>query len=120
MDGWMAVDVSDLAAGEVRAVAAGGRDLLVCHAEGAFYALENRCPHAGTPLAGGRLRGFVLECPLHGGKLDVRDGRPCALPIRTPAATFPVRGAGGRIEIRLGGAGLDELASPPARSAGAD
>jgi nitrite reductase/ring-hydroxylating ferredoxin subunit len=100
--GWVRVDVAGLAPGEVRAVAVGGRDVLVCHAEGAFYALENRCPHAATSLAGGRLRGFVLECPLHGGKLDVRDGRPCALPIRSPAATFAVRGAGEDIEVRLG------------------
>jgi nitrite reductase/ring-hydroxylating ferredoxin subunit len=99
---WFGVDVSDLSPGEVRAVALGGRDVLVCRTEAAFYALENRCPHAESPLSGGRLRGFVLECPLHGGRLDVRDGRPCALPIRTPAATFPVRGGGERIEIRLG------------------
>jgi nitrite reductase/ring-hydroxylating ferredoxin subunit len=54
------------------------------------------------PLAGGRLRGTVLECPLHGGKLDVRDGRPCAQPIRKPATTFEVRPAQAGIEIRLG------------------
>jgi nitrite reductase/ring-hydroxylating ferredoxin subunit len=100
--GWVRVDVADLAPGELRAVAVAGRDVLVCHAEGAFYALENRCPHATTSLAGGRLRGFVLECPLHGGKLDVRDGRPCALPIRSPAVTFAVRRTGEDIEVRLG------------------
>ena len=107
MQDWFAVDVCGLAPGEMRAVAVAGRDVLVCHAEGAFYALENRCPHAATLLTSGRLRGFVLECPLHGGKLDVRDGRPCAPPIRKPATAFAVRPAGEGIEIRL-----DELRSP--------
>jgi len=103
MPGWLAVDVAGLAPGETRALELAGREVLVCRAEGAYYALENRCPHARTPLAGGRLRGFVLECPLHGGKLDVRDGRPCAPPIRLPATTFAVRAAGERIEISLEG-----------------
>jgi nitrite reductase/ring-hydroxylating ferredoxin subunit len=112
---WVRVDVAGLAPGEVRAVAVAGRDLLLCHAEGGFYALENRCPHAATSLAGGRLRGFVLECPLHGGKLDVRDGRPCALPIRSPAAAFAVRRAGDAVEI-----GLDDPRPTSTRCAGAD
>ena len=101
METWLPVDVADLAPGQMRAVELDGRSVLVCNAEGAFYALENRCPHAAIPLATGRLRGSVLECPMHGGKLDVRDGRPCAQPIRKPAATFAVRGHGTCIEIRL-------------------
>ena len=103
MQGWLPVDVSGLAPGETRALELAGRQVLVCHAEGRYYALENRCPHARTPLTSGSLRGFVLECPLHGGKLDVRDGQPCAPPIRLPATVFLVRPAGERIEIRLEG-----------------
>ena len=101
MERWVAVDVSDLAAGALRALEVEGRKLLVCRAGDAFYALENRCPHAAVELALGQLTGFVLECPVHGGKLDVRDGRPCAQPIRKPAVTFAVRPAGASIEIRL-------------------
>ena len=103
MQGWLAVDVAGLAPGETRALEVAGRSVLVCNAGGTYYALENRCPHARTPLTSGSLRGFVLECPLHGGKLDVRDGRPCALPIRQPATTFAVRPGGDGIEIRLEG-----------------
>jgi nitrite reductase/ring-hydroxylating ferredoxin subunit len=103
MEDWHAVDVSGLAPGETRAIEISGRSVLVCNALGAFYALENRCPHVATPLTGARLRGSVLECPLHGGKLDVRDGRPCAQPIRKPATTFEVRAAETGIEIRLDG-----------------
>jgi 3-phenylpropionate/trans-cinnamate dioxygenase ferredoxin subunit len=115
VNGWLTVDVAGLAPGETRALELAGRHVLVCHAEGGYFALENRCPHAATPLTRGRLRGFVLECPLHGGKLDVRDGRPCAPPIRSPANTFAVRPVAGGIEIRL-----DGLRSPSARCAGAD
>jgi len=95
------VDVSDLAPGGLRALELAGFDVVVCHAAGAFYALENRCPHASAPLHAGRLEGCVLECPLHGGRLDVRDGSPRAQPIRRPATTYAVRPVPGGIEIDL-------------------
>lgn len=78
-----------------------GRRLVVCRAGGRLYALEDRCPHAFQPLSEGALRGYALECPFHGGSLDVRDGRPLSLPIRRPAATFAVRDAGENLEIGL-------------------
>ena len=79
-----------------------GRAILLCRVGGALYALRDECPHARVPLADGALRGTVLECPLHGGKLDVRDGRPVSPPIRRPAMIHPVREHGGVIEIGLG------------------
>jgi nitrite reductase/ring-hydroxylating ferredoxin subunit len=96
------VDVAGLAPGGLRALEAEGHKILVCNADGELFAVENKCPHIGTPLDAGRLRGFLLECPLHGGKLDVRDGSHVALPIRKPARTYPVRVVDGGIEIDLG------------------
>ena len=101
MSGRVVVDVADLAPGAMRAIEARGLPILVCNVDGAFYAIENRCPHVRIPLDAGRLRGSVLECPLHGGKLDVRSGADVALPIRSPARTYPVRRVDGGIEIDL-------------------
>ena len=79
-----------------------GRSVLVCCVEGRLHAVENRCPHAGAPLDGGRLDGHVLECPLHGGRLDVRDGSPVEVPIRKPVERFAAReGLTGLVEILL-------------------
>jgi nitrite reductase/ring-hydroxylating ferredoxin subunit len=85
----------------VRALEVAGRPILLCNAEGKLYALDDECPHAGIPMAEGRLRGCILECPLHGGKLDVRDGRPAALPIRTPARCYAVRSGAAGVEIEI-------------------
>ena len=93
------VDVADLAPGQTRAIEVFGAQLLVCNAEGRFYAIENRCPHAMVRLDTAMLSGCILECPVHGGRLDVRDGTPQRRPIRTPAITYPVREIGGLIEI---------------------
>jgi nitrite reductase/ring-hydroxylating ferredoxin subunit len=86
-------------------VTIGDRAVLLCNAGGSFHAIENRCPHAAVPLGDGQLVGHVLECPYHGGTLDVRDGSPQSLPIRKPVATFAVRKVEGGIEIDPGAPG---------------
>jgi 3-phenylpropionate/trans-cinnamate dioxygenase ferredoxin subunit len=98
---WVAANVA--APGESRLVGLElrGRRLVLCRAGGRLYALEDRCPHAFQPLSEGALRGYALECPFHGGTLDVRDGRPLSLPIRRAAATYAVRDAGKTLEIGL-------------------
>ncbi len=95
------VDVGGMAPGELRAVESDAARILVCNALGEFYAIENKCPHIHIPLDAGRLIGCVLECPLHGGKLDVRDGCDLALPIRKPARTYRVTRVDGGIEIDI-------------------
>jgi nitrite reductase/ring-hydroxylating ferredoxin subunit len=97
----VATDVAAPAESGVLALEVRGLPLVVCRAGGRLFALENRCPHAYQLLSEGKLRGFVLECPFHGGTLDVRDGSPVSAPIRRPAASYPVRDAGGRIEIGI-------------------
>jgi len=96
------IDVAGLAPGQTRAVSAHGLELLLCNAEGRYYAIENRCPHGMVRLDAAVLSGCILECPVHGGRLDVRDGSPQRHPIGRPAHTYPVRESGGRIEVTLG------------------
>ncbi len=96
---WSPVPVDLPEVGGVRPFEAGGRKLLLCNADGVACVIENRCPHAAVPLSRGVLRGSVLECPFHGGKLDVRDGSPVAPPIRRKARTVPVRIHEERIEV---------------------
>ncbi len=64
------------------------------------FALENICSHADNVLAGGRLRGGRISCPLHGAMFDVRTGAaiggglaPCGL------RTFAARVTSGWVEV---------------------
>lgn len=101
MGEWVAIGVDLPPEGRVVAFERGGRSLLLCHADGQPYVIANECPHAAVPLAPGVLRGCVLECPFHGGKLDVRTGAPVTPPIRRPVDCFPVRRAGDGLEVEL-------------------
>ena len=98
---WLQVPVELPDEGRTAAFEARDRHLLLCNVGGSGFVLANRCPHAKAALSGGRLSGFVLECPLHGGKLDVRDGSPVAKPIRKAACTFAVRDGVNGLEVAL-------------------
>jgi nitrite reductase (NADH) small subunit len=42
---------------------------------GELYAIENRCPHRGGPLAEGISGDGKIVCPLHGHKFDLKTGQ---------------------------------------------
>ena len=87
--------------GRMAAFEADGLRLVLCNVSGTPHVVQDRCPHAFAYLSEGRLEGHVLECPLHGGKLDVRDGSPTAPPIRKPVRTFAVRQQGDHIQVEV-------------------
>jgi nitrite reductase/ring-hydroxylating ferredoxin subunit len=96
------VDVTGLAAGATRAFAIGAHRILVCNVDGAFYAVRNVCPHQEFALDDARLRGALIECSLHGGRFDVRDGCPVRAPTKNALATYRCRTSGSLLEIELG------------------
>ena len=67
--------------------------------EGEVFAVDNRCPHEGYPLAQGTLKGCSLTCCWHNWKFDVRDGR-CLLGGEG-VRSFPTRVREGRVELDL-------------------
>ncbi len=78
----------ELAEGSVRRAKIGKREIAVARTEGSYFALSNLCRHAFGPLSDGFVDGFMLLCPWHGWRYDVRDGttdHPNA-----DVATFPV------------------------------
>lgn len=98
-DGCVVVDVAGMSPGEQRVVACGRHRALLCNVAGELHAVAERCSHAAFSLAGGRLLGPHIECPLHGARFDVRDGSPVRLPADKPLATYPVLRDGPRAVV---------------------
>jgi nitrite reductase/ring-hydroxylating ferredoxin subunit len=46
----------------------------VFHANGEFYAIDNRCLHQGGSLGGGEVYGTRVICPWHGWEYDFSTG----------------------------------------------
>ncbi len=92
---------ADLTDGEMIACDVDGVDVLLCRVDGEYYAVSNRCSHAKQALVAGKLRGYEVNCPLHGARFDVRDGRCLAAPATQPIKTYPVTLAGGKVNVTV-------------------
>lgn len=91
-----------LAAGEMLAVRAGGKEIALYDVDGAIYATDNVCTHAYAQLTDGFLDGDVIECPLHAGRFEVKTGKGLGPPIPCDIKTYPVRVAGDDIHVDIG------------------
>jgi nitrite reductase/ring-hydroxylating ferredoxin subunit len=83
------------------AVEAEGRRICLARTADGVSAFDDACPHRGTPLSEGRLRGSVLTCSAHTWEFDVRTGD--LLRLRAPAclSMVPARERAGMIEVAL-------------------
>ena len=80
-----------------------GLDIVLAEVDGTWFAIEDRCTHAGCSFSGegAELRGPLVECACHGSEFDVRTGEVVRGPAEYPVRTFPVRIAENRVEVDL-------------------
>ena len=101
-ENWMTVaDRSLVGRDSVVAVKAGDLDIALYNIDGQLYATHNVCTHAHALLSDGFLEGDVIECPLHGGRFEVKTGKGLGAPITCDLKTFPVRVEGNAIQVKL-------------------
>ena len=93
--------LAELPEGKMLPCQVAGREILVCHAKGGVYAVDNICTHAFARMSDGRLRGVRLICPLHGASFDVRTGDVLGAPATRPLAAHTVRVVDGAIEVSV-------------------
>jgi naphthalene 1,2-dioxygenase system ferredoxin subunit len=86
---------------DVWAFEVAGHDIALYGIKGEPYATDNLCTHGYARLCDGFLDGYEIECPLHQGRFDVRDGRPTCAPVTEAVKTYPVRIEAGRILLKL-------------------
>jgi nitrite reductase/ring-hydroxylating ferredoxin subunit len=95
-----AARLADVPPGEVIMVLDGAA--AIANVDGALYAFQNRCPHAGGNLGEGVLEECVVECPWHAGRWDVRTGKGLSLITSDDIRVFELRVSGEDIEVKLG------------------
>lgn len=93
--------VDAIPAEEVIGVDVGGREIALYRVEGQVYATDNICTHGHARLCDGFLEGHEIECPLHQGKFDIRDGRAMCAPLTVDVRTYPIRIEEGRVFVAL-------------------
>ena len=84
-----------------RTVRIGGHEIAVFRtAEGEVFALENRCPHKGGPLADGIVLGRKVACPLHNWVIDLTSGSATGADEGC-ATAFDVEVVDGRLRLAV-------------------
>ncbi|MGH9660263.1 MAG: nitrite reductase small subunit NirD [Bryobacteraceae bacterium] len=98
---WIRItEVANVPLREGRGVVVGGEEIAIFNLGDRFLAVQNRCPHAGGPLADGIVGGETVVCPLHGWKVCLTSG--AAGPQSTACvATYPVRVENGIVLIQV-------------------
>lgn len=92
--------VSEIPEGEGRSFAVEDKVVGIFNQDGKFFAIDDGCPHMAASLSTGHLEDFVITCPLHAWRFDIRDGSWCDNP-RVKINSYELRVIDNQIEIRL-------------------
>ena len=79
------------------------RLIVLIHAAGHFYALDDVCTHDGGPLSDGPLdaKAGTIACPRHGAKFDIKTGAAMTMPATKPTMAHEVKVEGDQVFVRL-------------------
>lgn len=77
-----------------------GTPILLVRRGSQVYALAETCSHLGGPLSEGKLDGDVIQCPWHGSRFSIRDGRVVDGPAVHPQPCLQARIQNHQIEVR--------------------
>lgn len=74
-DGFVSsIKENELKEGHMKALRVKGRPILLVRQGGEVFGVSNLCPHMGCTFEGGILRDYLVMCPCHGWKFDIRTG----------------------------------------------
>ena len=94
--------VEDVPEGSAKLFVIGDMQVGVFHVNGEFFALDNRCPHAGASLANGLIEGETVYCRIHYWQFSLRDGRRIdEVCPDTNARSLPLRVVGQEVQVDL-------------------
>ena len=94
------IAVAELEEKWVTRVDFGPRKLAVYDTPSGVHVSLALCDHGGADLCDGYFDGHVIECPLHQGAFDVRDGRAVSAPATRPMKVFEARVRDGMVQVR--------------------
>ncbi len=103
---WITVcPANEIGAGQREVFGINDRWIAVFNVSDTYYAIEDLCTHDGNALAFDRndrpskIDEFEVECPRHGGRFDVRNGKATRSPADIDVPWFEIRVENGNIEI---------------------
>jgi naphthalene 1,2-dioxygenase system ferredoxin subunit len=101
-DQWIDVTATeDIPEDDVIGVDIAGKSIALYRVEGEVFATDNLCTHGNARLCDGFLEGHEIECPLHQGKFDIRNGKAMCAPLTEDVKTYPIKIEGDRVFVAI-------------------
>ena len=101
-DQWIDVTATeDIPEDDVIGVDIAGKSIALYRVEGEVFATDNLCTHGNARLCDGFLEGHEIECPLHQGKFDIRNGKAMCAPLTDDVKTYPIKIEGDRVFVAI-------------------
>lgn len=91
---------NELKEGQMKAVRVKGKPILLVRQGGEIFGLFNRCPHMGCSFEGGILTDYLVMCPCHGWKFDIRNGQYTENPL-TALNSYRCKIENGKIFVEI-------------------
>jgi nitrite reductase/ring-hydroxylating ferredoxin subunit len=93
-------ETKDVQASQMVAVDVNGEKVCLSNVNGKYYAIGNVCTHMGGPLAEGKLEEYIVQCPWHGSRFDIRSGEVVRPPAMRPESTYEIKVENNNIFIK--------------------
>ena len=90
----------DLEIGQSAIIEVGNKEIALFNYKGNFYAIDNTCPHRGSPLGEGRIEEGILICPGHEWRFELKSGW-CPQNPELSTEVYPIKVHDEKIYIRL-------------------
>lgn len=84
-------ETEDVQVSQMMAVEVNDEKICLANVNGKYYAIGNVCTHMGGPLAEGKLEEYIVQCPWHGSRFDIRSGEVVRPPAMKPESTYEVK-----------------------------
>jgi glycine betaine catabolism B len=93
-------ETKDIQASQMMAVDVDGEKVCLSNVNGQYYAIGNICTHMGGPLVEGKLEEYIVQCPWHGSRFDIRSGEVVRPPAMRPEPKYEVKVENNNILIK--------------------
>ena len=91
---------ADLEIGKSAIIEVGDKEIALFNYKGDFYAIDNTCPHRGSPLGEGRIEEGILICPGHEWRFELKSGW-CPQNPELSTEVYPIKVHDEKIYVRL-------------------
>src|SRR6185437_10973546 len=94
------IPVAEMPENTLKRVEVAGVPVVLVKLRGKYAAIAATCTHAGGPLDEGELQGDVVQCPWHGSRFRMSDGKALTGPATFSQPRYEVQVRDGMIYLR--------------------